>query len=152
MNKEERLTSGNINIYEEHAKYCVSIFETWKLAQLKRKKQGDKHWNKSFLAHQTYKKLRISVCGFFHFARYMAETVFFEDGELSYVPMLASNQSSLEGRFSSLCHRGHDKGNTFGGGVGFTNNKQVMSALASKSASYDHNDTAREDTSLEYTD
>lgn len=65
LNKQERLTAGNIDAYVEHAKYCLTYFETWKLAQLQRKKLGDKNWNKSFLAHQTYKNLRMSVCVFF---------------------------------------------------------------------------------------
>lgn len=71
----------------------------------------------------------------------------FEDGEgLTYVPMLCSNQSSLEGRFSSLRRRGHDKATTFGGGCYQTSNRQSISAQQSKSASYDHDDSVKEDT------
>lgn len=101
MNKEEQLTAENIDIYEQHAKKLMSYFEEWRTSQLDRKKSGDRHWNKSFLAHQTYKNLRMSVCGFFHFARYMVEEVFIDDEELNYTPILSSTQSSLEGRFSS---------------------------------------------------
>ena len=92
------------------------------------------------------------MCGFFHFARYMLESVFIDDEELSYIPMLCSNQSSLEGRFSSHRRRGLDRGDTYGVGVSITVNRQVISAISSESASYDHADVIVEDVSLKNVD
>ena len=133
LNKEERLTADNIDIYEKHVKYCLSYFKSWKSVQLRRKKEGDMHWIPSFLAHQTFRNFLMSVSGFFHFARYMVTEVFDGDNEgLFYIPMLTSNQSSLEGRFSSLRCRGHDKAYSFGSGCYQTSNKHAISVQSSK--------------------
>ena len=100
LNRHEKLTAGNIDIYEQLVKGLLKYMEDWKLAQLQRKKRGVPNWIKSFLAHKTYKNLRVAVSGFFHFARYMLNDVFMEEDGLVYVPMLCSNQLSLEGKFS----------------------------------------------------
>ena len=137
MNKGERLSAGNIDIYEKHVQSLLSYFETWKIAQMRRKRRGDRDWNPSFFAHQTYRNIRMSMCQFIHFSRYMVEIVFADDDELSYIPMLASNQSSLEGRFSSHRRRKLDSGSTYSKGVSTTLHKQVQSAQSASSASYD---------------
>ena len=104
---------------------------------MRRKRRGNRKWNSSFFARQTYRNIRMSVCAFMHFSGYMVEIVFADDDELSYIPMLASNQSSLEGRFSSHRRRNLDSGSTYSKGVSTTLHKQVRSAQSASSASYD---------------
>jgi len=77
----------------------------------------------------------------------MVGIVFADDDKLSYIPMLASNQSSLEGRFSSHYRRKLDSGSTYSKGVSTALHKQVQSAQSASSASYDVADCAHEDTS-----
>ena len=116
------------------------------MSQMKSKRRGDKNWTSSFLAHQIYRNILMSVCLFMHFSRYIVETVFPGDDELCYLPMLASNQLSLEGRFSSHRRGNIDSGCSYSKGVSSTFHKQVRSAQASSSVSYDVQDCAREDT------
>ena len=118
LNRREKLTAGNIDTYEKHAKDLLQYFGDWKISQLKRRKLGNSDWEKSFMAPQTYKNLRLCVGGFFHFARYMLNEVFpGEENGLTYIPMLSANQSLLEGKFSCQRLTGHDKGDTYSKGI-----------------------------------
>jgi len=83
-------------------------FGGWKVVQLKRKKQRDPNWEKSFMAQITYRNLRKCLCGFFHFSRYMLTEVFPGEDGLTSIPMLCGNKSSLESKFSSQQRTGHN--------------------------------------------
>ena len=87
-----------------------------------------------------------------HFSPYMVEIFFADDGELSYISMLASNESSLEGIFSSHRRRKLDSGSTYRKGVSTTLHTQVQSAQSASSASYVVTDCAHEDTSQKAVD
>ena len=129
LSRREKLTIENINTYEEHAKSLLQYFGDGKVAQLRRKNQKDPMWEKSFMSHQTYKNLRKCVSGFFHFSRYMLAQVFPTMEGLTFIPMLCSNQSSLEGKFSSQRRTGHDKGSSFSSGLSGKSNKQAIGAM-----------------------
>ena len=86
------------------------------------------------------------------FSRYILNKVFEDEGKITYLPMLSGNQTALEGRFSSHCCRGLDRGDTYSLGVSITLNQQVISALSSDSSSYDHREIAKEDASLKHVD
>ena len=143
LNKREKLTAGNIDTYEKHAKNLLKYFGDWKVAQLKRKAVKQPDWEKSFLAHQTYTNLRVCIGGFFHFSRYMLNEVFPKEDGLFYIPMLSANQSMLEGKFSCQRLTGHDKGSTYSKGITNKTSKKVFGALgAQNAASYDITDCA----------
>ena len=71
MNKKERFTSENMNIYVPYLKELMQYFGDWRVAQLRRRKRGDETWLKTFLAPETYLNLRSGVCGFVHFSEYI---------------------------------------------------------------------------------
>jgi len=98
MNKFERLTLDNINEHEERMKECLSFFEKWRDEQIQLRQRKVADWKETFLAHETYKNLRIGVAGFFQYARY----VLAEPNAPAYIPMLHSNTSSLEAFFSQV--------------------------------------------------
>ena len=148
LNKREKLTAGNIDTYEKHAKDLLQYFGDWKASQLKRRDLRDSDWEKSFMAPQTYKNLRICVGGFFHFARYLLNEVFPGEEGLTFIAMLSANQSFLEGKFGCQRLTGHDKGNTYSKGITTVMQKSATVALAGKG--YDINDCAKisEDTNV----
>src|SRR5210317_1555763 len=81
----------------------------------------------SFLAHQTWKNMRHGLCGFIHFARYMVEK-----RGVKYVPMLLSNQSSLESRFSYQRRTNHASATTFSAGVSNMSQKSARAQTTNR--------------------
>ena len=67
LKKYQKFTADNIDIYEKLVKDLLKHVADWKSAQLQRKKQNNPNWNKSFLAHQTYRNTWITICSFFSF-------------------------------------------------------------------------------------
>ena len=122
MCKQEKITKDNCDTVENLVKGYLSYFEEWKRAQMKRKRANLDGWEQSFLAHQTWKNMRHALCGFVHFSKYMIK----ERG-VKYVPMLLSNSSSLEARFSCQRRTNHDSATTYSSGV---SNMTVRSARA----------------------
>ena len=138
LNKNEKLTTGNIDIYEKHAKDLMAYFGVWKLSQLKEKAQKNPDWPKTMMAHQTYKNLRQCLSAFFYFSRYMLNEVFPGEDGLTYIPMLCANQSSLEGKFSCQRRTGHDSGCTYSKGITDKTGKRSINDLGG--SGYDAND------------
>ena len=138
LNKDEKLTARNIDIYEKHAKDLMKYFGVWKLSQLKQKAQKSPDWPKMMMAHQTYRNIRQCLSGFFYFSRYMLNEVFPGMDGLAYIPMLCANQSSLEGKFSSQRRTGHDSGRTYSKGVSTKSDKRSKYDLGDRG--YDAND------------
>jgi hypothetical protein len=127
MNKNEKITKGNCDIVEKLVKHYLSYFEGWKKAQMKRKRAKDPDWERSFLAHQTWKNMRHGLCGFIHFARYMVEK-----RGVKYVPMLLSNQSSLESRFSYQRRTNHASATSFSAGVSNMSQKSATAQITNR--------------------
>lgn len=134
MDRSERLTLDNIDMYEDHVKDMLKYFEDWKLAQLQRKAEGNRNWERTFIAPQTWKNLRICFSSFFHFSRYMLETVISPEDGITYIPMLLSNQSALEAKFSSQRRTGHDSNGSYSAGISVKSQRQANRTLTSKSA------------------
>ena len=112
MSKHEKITQENCGIVEKLVKGYLSYFEDWKRAQMKRKRANVDGWERTFLAHQTWKNMRHALCGFVHFSKYMVEK-----RGVKYVPMLLSNSSSLESRFSRQRRTNHDSASKYSSGV-----------------------------------
>ena len=144
MCKREKITKDNCDVVENLVKGYFKYFEDWKRAQLKLKKAGYKEWEKTCLAHQTWKNLRFGFCGFFHFAKYMVE-----HRGVKYVPMLLSNSSSLEARFSCARRNKKDSATNYSSGVSNTTSKSAWSQLTgrcySRADCIEENESGRSD-------
>jgi hypothetical protein len=83
----------------------------------KSRKKKEAPWKRHFLADQTYLNIRIGVVGFFSYARAVLNL---PNGP-KYIPVLHSNQSSLEALFSWIRFMGRDTVSRFGAGVAARN-------------------------------
>lgn len=139
---KERFNKKNIGQYTNVLKDVMTYFESWKEAQIHRKEQKDPHWQESFLDSMTYNNLRSSVCGFVHFCTHILENVSTFRGDKLYVPMMFSNQTSLEGFFSVVRGGNYDTASKYGSNI---NNDTTSSALATMpKSSYDAADRGKE--------
>ena len=122
----------------------LAYYEGWKLAQLERRKRGlpRKAWEPSFLAHETYRNMRIAISGFVHFAGYLLGYLPSRIEGLYYIPMQINNQTPLEGHFSCLRSSGHDT-TDMGTEITSKSSRQILAALAN--SSYDANDSVELD-------
>ena len=72
----------------------------------------------------------------------MLNEVFTEDEGLTYIPMLASNSSSLEGKFGSQQRTVHNYSHTYSGGITNKDTKQTLGAMGNdkNTTGYSHDD------------
>jgi hypothetical protein len=111
MNKDWELSLENIDDEEREMKQVMRYYGDWmaEKANYRQKflNRNDKGWEKCLFADDTYRNIRIGVCGFFSYAR-EALNMNYGSERLQYVPALNSNQSNLEGFFSKVRHMHHD--------------------------------------------
>ena len=139
MSKGEKFTEGNHKIYMEFLQWLMTYFRDWKLAQLERRKAGlpRKVWEPSFLAPETWRNVRVAVCGFTHFAKYLLVILPDLIPGFTWVPMQIDNQTPIEGTFSIFRASGHDNENM---GKAVTGHSSRSLAKATKRNSYDETD------------
>ena len=70
LNKNEQLNNENFTHYVHFLRQTMTYFGDMKVAQLQRRAQGDKHWEKHFLDRVTWRNLRGGLCPFLYFAGY----------------------------------------------------------------------------------
>eukprot|EP00984_Skeletonema_dohrnii_P030078 scaffold21210_cov78-Skeletonema_dohrnii-CCMP3373.AAC.1 len=137
MCKNEKISAQNVDLVESLVKDLLSYFDDWKAAQMKKKSAKVDGWERMFLAPQTWKNLRHSLCGFVHFSRYMTGS-----RKVEYVPALVSNQSSMELVFSRQRRTNHDSATTYSSGI---SSMSMKSSIAHNTGrSYDADDCVRE--------
>ena len=132
MNKNMHFCQENIDGFMSHLKQKMTFFGKWKEAQLKRKEAKEDNWAETFLAPQTWTNLRCTVCGFFQYAQSMLKNF---PSDAKYIPMLASNTSSLEATFSLIKSMGGQNAQTYATRVS-CKLTQVASRALEKSRSY----------------
>lgn len=131
MCRKEKITLQNVDLVEDLIKGLLSYFGEWKVAQLKRKAAKFDEYEKTFLAPQTYRNLRYSICPFIHFSRYMLNCD--EGYTLRYSPLLLSSSSSLENVYS--CQRRTNNDTATGGyqnGISCMTSKSRLSQSTGK--------------------
>jgi hypothetical protein len=130
LNKEERVNKKNHKEYLIFLQKAMAHFAPMKIAQLKRRKEGDTDWKRQFIDPTTWKNLRLSLSGFLFFAMYMLDEL---DGKIdgfSFIPMLFGNQSALESQFSAARGSNHDHGHDYGSHIANKSQKQCNAAIA----------------------
>jgi hypothetical protein len=120
MNRTKKLTRENIDHTELIIKKSFEFFERWRLDQLsERDRQHSlssraKTWEKRFLSHVTYLNMRIGICGFFVYSRYMLEA----SSTTKFIPFLHSNSSIIEALFSQIRRMQRDTPLKYAAGAG----------------------------------
>ena len=98
LNKSEMFCKDNYDEYVSFLKETMTYFGDMKLAQKSRKFHNtEKDCDKHFLDPITWRNLRGGICPFVYFAGYILRELPDKIEGFSYVPMLFSNQSPLEG-------------------------------------------------------
>eukprot|EP00956_Cyclotella_meneghiniana_P020092 scaffold35030_cov20-Cyclotella_meneghiniana.AAC.1 len=85
----------------------------WKAFQLDRRKSGDKKWESLALDRITWKNLRLGICPFFYFSRYVLNELKEKVDGLEYIPVCNKDSAAL-----------------YGGSITNTTNRQALAALA----------------------
>jgi hypothetical protein len=170
MNRTVILTEENINKIEAFVKYRIEILCKWKMMHILRRPEGStgiteetagaatitkprkrkkieltpqEFWEKEFLAHQTWRNLRITVRGFIEYAWCVLKTereMNRTERKVWFVPMLHSNTTNLEGIFSVQRMRKCDNAQTYANGIArATANPKRAKTAARNSGQYEHN-------------
>ena len=105
LNKGVRITRENIDEVEAFLKKKLAYFAAWSRTLQERKDNEQPHWDRTGFSKVTMRNLRVSVCGFIEFAKYILKKC----PEYSYVAALACSSSSIESFFSCIRAQG---GNT----------------------------------------
>ncbi|KAL7546687.1 hypothetical protein ACHAWF_017274 [Thalassiosira exigua] len=112
MNTDLHLSWDNITWYENQTKKCLNYFQRLRKKQLQRKSDDVESWEKSFLAPETWRNLRITCRGFFAYARYLIQHA--DYAETDSVPKFRavnpahSNTSVLEAWFATVRNHRQD--------------------------------------------
>ena len=94
----------DINEEEKRMKRYLEYLDDWYRQSLMEKEKKVKDWDKTFMSITTYKNARMTVCGFFRYAR----LVFALPNPPLYIPFSHAGQSSIENVFSRLRGMGRD--------------------------------------------
>jgi hypothetical protein len=114
MNRQQRVTRDNVDQLEGAIRRRLVFFEKWRVDQLQKRAAKSSKWEKSFLSHVTYLNMRIGLCGFFTYARYLLK----ESLTTTFVPFLHSNTSIIEALFSQIRRMQRDTPPKYAAGAG----------------------------------
>ena len=95
-----------------------------------------------FIAKVTYRNLKVAITGFFGYA----DKLLTNKESVHYVPMLHSNQSSIEAFFSYIRCHSKDNARDIGKCLLAHNLKGESKMASNKSTSYSNNDITDENT------
>ena len=102
MKKDMKFDRSNIDYQERRINYILKFFTSWYECRDVRKLDSDpcvrQNWEKSVLSDITYNVMMSSVMGFYGYSQYMLNNY----PNVSFVPALHSNTSSLESHFSLM--------------------------------------------------
>ena len=102
MKKDEFLTKDNIAVYTEFILLRMNYISAWKQTVNERvhDQSTDPPKEKQFFAKETWINLRMCICGFFAFAKY----IFDKDISSEPICMLYSTSSTIEAVFSQVLY------------------------------------------------
>ena len=144
MKKQESFTSGNLEAYKKFLQDEMDYFDKWRQAQLRRRENGDPNWERSCMDRVTYRNLRIALCGFYYFAKYLLEMLPGRIDGFDYVPMQLNNSTPLEGKFSCERAMGQVTAQSHESNISNSCQRMTNSALANPAASYRAEDDIEE--------
>ena len=124
MNKNAKVTRGNVSQLENEMEQNLDYFTEWR-SHVRSKREMQKDCDKQCISAQTLNNMRIQVWGFFQFCRY----VFDSEMDVEFVPFLYSNQSSLESHFSQMRARGDGTAQRYARGIVCLETQKVSSPL-----------------------
>ena len=101
-------------------------------------------YHQLFIAKVTYRNLKVAITGFFGYA----DKLLTNKESLHFVPMLHSNQSSIEAFFSYVRCHSQDNARDIGKSILAHNLKGESKMASNKSTSYSNNDITDENTKI----
>ena len=145
-NIRKGVTYLNLNLKDEKARMIKSLeyfddWYTWTQGQDKNTWEVNKQ-HQLFISKVTYRNLKVAITGFFGYA----DKLLTKKEKLLSVPMLHSNQSSIEAFFSYIRCHSKDNGRDIGKSLLAHNLKGESKMASNKSTSYSNNDITDENT------